>query len=82
MELSISAADANRNFSAILRAVRDSGTSYVVTNHGKPVARLVPAARKEAMVATARDLLLQRLSGQPVAKAGHWTRDELYEDGA
>ena len=35
------AADANREFSKLLRAVRE-GDSYTVTSHGKPVARIVP----------------------------------------
>ncbi len=81
MEHSISAVDANRNFSALLRAVRD-GASYVVTNHGKPVARIVPADQHEAVAATARDLLLERLGKQPVTEIGRWSRDELYEDEA
>lgn len=38
LELSISSADANRQFSSVLRGVRD-GTSYIVTSYGKPVAR-------------------------------------------
>lgn len=79
MERSISAAEANRNFSALLRSVRD-GRSFVVTSHGKPVARLVPAGRRDEIPATARQLLLQRLAGQPVTDAGRWSRDELYEE--
>jgi prevent-host-death family protein len=81
MEHSISAADANRNFSSLLRAVRE-GATYIVTNYGKPVARVVPAGRHEAVATTARDLLLQRLAKQPVTKIGRWSRNELYEDGA
>lgn len=81
MEESISAAEANRNFSAVLRAVREGG-SYVVTNYGKPVARIVPAGRHEAVASTARELLLKRLVTQPVIDIGRWTRDELYEDEA
>lgn len=81
MEHSISAADANRNFSSVLRAVRD-GASYVVTNYGKPVARIVPAGRHEAVASAARDLLLQRLATQQVTEIGRWSRDELYEDEA
>ena len=34
MEKAVSAADANRKFSKLLRAVRE-GHSYVVTSHGK-----------------------------------------------
>jgi prevent-host-death family protein len=39
MDQTISAADANRRFSRILRNVRD-GQTFVVTAHGKPVARI------------------------------------------
>ncbi len=41
MEKAVSAADANRNFSQLLQGVR-RGRSYVVTSHGKPLARLTP----------------------------------------
>jgi prevent-host-death family protein len=79
LEYSISAAEANRKFSLMLREVREGG-SYVVTSHGKPIARIVPAGRHEAVAATARNLLLQRLAAQPIADIGRWTRDELYEN--
>lgn len=79
MEEAISAADANRKFSLLLRGVRD-GHSYVVTSHGKPVARLVPAGRYDDIATSARPALLSRLENQPVMNAGRWTRAELYED--
>ena len=79
MDQSISAADANRNFSMLLRAVREGG-SYIVTSYGKPVARIVPAGRHEAVVSTARDLLLKRLAQQPVTDIGRWSREDLYEE--
>jgi prevent-host-death family protein len=79
MEESVSAADANRKFSLILRHVRE-GQSYTVTSHGRPVARIVPADKRERVVSGARAVLLARLERQPVVNAGRWTRDELYED--
>lgn len=75
----ISAADANRRFSFLLRGVR-AGRSYVVTSHGKPVARIIPAGKHDDIASSARSALLSRLEKQPVIKAGRWTRDELYED--
>lgn len=42
MTRSISAAEANRQFSQMLRGVREEGATYVVTAHGRPVARIVP----------------------------------------
>ena len=79
MEETVSAADANRRFSMLLRGVRE-GRSYVVTSHGKPVARLIPAGKHNDVATSARSTLLSRLEKQPVVDAGRWTRDELYED--
>jgi prevent-host-death family protein len=79
MEEAVSAADANRRFSLLLRGVK-AGRSYIVTSHGRPVARLIPAGRHEDLVTAARSALLSRLEKQPVTRAGRWTRDELYED--
>lgn len=79
MEESVSAADANRRFSLLLRGVRD-GHSYVVTSHGRAVARLIPADKHDDVSAGARAALLLRLEKQPVMNASRWSRDELYED--
>jgi prevent-host-death family protein len=78
MEKAVSAADANRNFSKLLRAVRE-GHSYVVTSHGKAVAKIVPVERDD-VARGARVALLKRLRSQPVVTIGRWSRDELYED--
>ena len=79
MEETVSAADANRKFSLLLRGVRE-GHSYVVTSHGKPIARIIPATKPEGATASARAALLARLKKEPVVETGRWTRDELYED--
>lgn len=85
MSTSISAADANRNFSQLLRGVREEKATYIVTSHGKPVARIVPyldateeeSARREA----AWQRLQARWSGQSCANIPvTWTRDDIYED--
>ena len=78
MDEPISATKANRNFSAILRNVRE-GRSYLVTSHGRPVARIVRAGRQRNLTARMRDALLARLEGQPPVDMGRWRRDELYE---
>jgi prevent-host-death family protein len=78
MDKAISAAQANRSFSNILREVR-GGSSYVVTAHGRPVARIVPCEAAEAARAAARFALPVRLREQPVTDIGPWRRDELYE---
>lgn len=78
MDEIISAGEANRRFSSLLRGVRE-GHSYTVTSHGRPVARLVPINEERDAQARARKALLKRLSQQPALNAGKWTREELYE---
>ena len=79
MEKTVSASDANRNFSRLLEGVR-RGKSYVVTSHGRPVAKLVPVEESAQTNVAAWEALMARLDKQPVQDIGHWTRDELYED--
>lgn len=76
MEKAISAAEANRKFSKLLREVRE-GRSYIVTSHGRPVARIAPVTEERS--SKAKSALLQRLRSQPVTDIGPWTRDELYD---
>jgi prevent-host-death family protein len=75
----VSAAEANRQFSRLLREV-NSGQTYVVTAHGKPVAQLSPINAHAKVIAGARKALLARLRSQRAIDAGRWSRDELYED--
>lgn len=79
MDESVSAAEANRMFSRLLRGVRE-GRTYTVTSHGKPVARIVPADNRDQTRKRAREALLARVESQPAVRAPRWTRDELYED--
>lgn len=79
MEKSIAAAEANRSFSRILREVQ-AGDSFVVTAHGRPVARIVPVAEAEAKRMKAHDELLRHLATRPAVNVPPWSRDELYED--
>jgi len=79
MEEMVTAAEANRRFSRLLRQVRE-GHSYVVTAHGPPVARIVPAGPQAGTAESARTALLARLRSQPAVNVGPWTRDELYAD--
>jgi prevent-host-death family protein len=78
MEKAISASDANRNFSQLLRDVCE-GRSYIVTSHGRAVARIAPVREDHASAVKARSSLLARLRSQRVVKIGRWKRDELYE---
>jgi prevent-host-death family protein len=78
VEKTISAADANRKFSQLLREVRE-GRSYVVTSHGRPVARIAPVT--EEYNSKAKAALLAHLEARPVRRRpiGPWKRDDLYD---
>jgi prevent-host-death family protein len=80
MGTAVTAADANRDFSKLLRAVRD-GDSFVITSHGKPVAKIVPFVTDDRVVDAARTALVAHLRSQKAVNIGRWTRDELYERG-
>jgi prevent-host-death family protein len=78
MSTSVSAAEANRQFSKILRAV-EAGDTITITSHGRPVARLCPVNAPDLFRIAARRRLLAWLAEQPTQDLGKWTRDELYE---
>ena len=76
---SISAAEANRHFSALLREV-SRGAQITVTSRGKPVATISAAdqvERRERIAA--RRALLSRLRTMPATGTRNWSRDDLYE---
>jgi len=75
----ITAAEANRKFSEMLRKVRD-GQTVVVTVHGKPAAKLVAFTGDAGAAGDAHRSLVARLSGQLTVNAGRWTRASLYQD--
>ena len=79
MDKEVSAADANRRFSEILRTVK-RGRSVVVTSHGKPVAKITPVIEDDRAAKGARSALFARLRRERVVKSGRWTRGELYDD--
>ena len=79
MGKAISAAQANREFSAVLRRVR-RGQSFVVTSHGRPVAKIVPVSEGEAVGRSAAAALFSRLEAGRAQSIGRWQRSELYED--
>jgi len=74
----ISAADANRHFSAMLKEV-SRGTRITVLSRGKPVAAIVPVAEAQHERRQARVALMKRLRSQSAAGKRAWTREELYE---
>ena len=78
LEELIAAADANRKFSQLLRSVRD-GRTYVVTIHGKPVAKIIPIAKDDKVMA-GRGQSIRSPALPAGCRCGCWTRDELYDD--
>jgi len=79
MDKVVSAADANRRFSELLRTVK-KGRSVIITSHGNPVAKITPAVDDERAAAGARSALFARLRTERAVNVGRWTRDELYDD--
>lgn len=75
---SISSADANRHFSAVLRDV-SAGEEVVVVSRGKPVAKIIGVQAGDQTRLSAKVALLKRLRAQPASGARNWTRDDLYE---
>jgi prevent-host-death family protein len=81
----ISAAEANRQFSALLRQV-DQGEVVTIVSRGRPVAVLSAAGGDEPGRATARQALIDRLSAGLSSKPDgtsaprDWTRNDLYGD--
>jgi prevent-host-death family protein len=83
MDKTISAAEANRHFSRVLREVREQGATYVVTSHGEPVARITPPVEDAEAVKRREEAwkkLLERLRRQPAMNSGPWSRDEAHDD--
>jgi prevent-host-death family protein len=80
----VTAADANRNFSGLLRDVA-AGETVVVTSHGRPVATItafeVGVDEFDAEVKKlARQHLWAHLGSRRELAIGTMTRDEIYED--
>lgn len=74
----ITAADANRHFSGLLREVA-TGEVVTVLSRGNPVATIGPVARESGQRQIARQTLLSRLRQNKASGTRNWTRDELYE---
>lgn len=81
MERSISATDANREFSRVLNEVAN-GETYVVTSHGKPLVRLTPIEKPAVDPETVDDRRahLAKLRNRPARddRPG-FSRDEFYD---
>ncbi len=75
----ISAAEANRHFSAMLREAT-RGQTILITSRGKPVATLGPASEKPQIRAAAKAALLTRLSKRKASGERNWVRADVYDD--
>lgn len=75
---SISSADANRHFSAVLRDV-SAGEEVVVVSRGKPVAKIIGVQAGDQTRQSAKAALLKRLRAQPASGVRNWKRSDLYE---
>ena len=74
----VTAAEANRQFSRVLREI-GQGETFTVLSRGTPVATIAPAKVGEVAQRAAKDTLLARLRGQTASGQRNWTREELYE---
>jgi prevent-host-death family protein len=75
----VTATEANRQFSAVLRDVAD-GHRVLITSRGKAVATIEPVRpRVRAGLSAAKRRLLEHLDSMPVLGKRKWTRDELYD---
>ncbi len=77
MDETVTAAEANRSFSRLLRGVRE-GRRYIITSHGRPVAEIIPVEKPDREAA--RAALFDHLARQKAIDIGPWTRADLYDD--
>jgi prevent-host-death family protein len=80
MDKTVTAAEASRDFSKLLRSIRE-GDSFIVTSHGTPVARLVPIEDDTAKREEAKQRYLDELRKRPVLNLPRATRKEMNERG-
>ena len=75
----VSASEANRSFSSLLRQV-SQGKRFTVQSHGRPVATIAPVDADMSARTASRRALLARLASQPASgEPRSWQRDELYD---
>jgi prevent-host-death family protein len=75
----VSASEANRSFSSLLRQVAQ-GQSFTVLSHGRPVATIAPPENSTMARSAARRALLMRLISQPASgEPRSWRRNDLYD---
>jgi len=77
----ITAANANRGFSNLLRQV-SKGEEITILSRGTPVAKITSVNSATLQKNAMKKLLLSRLKAQDVTGSRNWTRDELYDDSS
>jgi len=75
----ITASNANRGFSNLLREV-SKGEEIMILSRGTPVAKIVSVKSTALQKKATKNLLLSRLKAQGVTGPLNWTRNELYHD--
>jgi len=77
----VTAAEANRQFSSLMREVAD-GETVIVTSHGRDAIKMVPVTvdAEDGLRIAAMDRLVEHLKTLPRQPGITWTRAELYED--
>lgn len=73
----VSASEANRQFSKLLRTVAE-GEDVSIISHGRTVARIVSTSHESRTREMARATLLERLSRQTPTGQRDWSRADLY----
>lgn len=79
MSETITTTEANRRFPELMRQV-GQGKSFVVTSHGRSIARITPMLVDPVEREAARKALMEHLARQKPTPIEPWTRAELYED--
>jgi prevent-host-death family protein len=75
MTLTITASQANQEFSKLLRQVQQ-GEDFVVMSRGRAVARVIPYAEEKPK--NAMSAMLEKLEQLPRRTLSDWSRDDLY----
>jgi len=75
----ITASNANRGFSSLLREV-SKGEEIMILSRGTPVAKIIAVKSAALQKKATKNLLLSRLKAQVATGSRNWTRNELYDD--
>lgn len=75
----VTATDANRHFSRLLREV-SRGATVTIVSRGRPVAVVSPSRIEESTRLASKRALLARLRRAKPSGRRNWMREELYDD--